>query len=234
MPKIAVVIPALNEEKSIGKVLDSIPKNLLSHYEWQIVVCDNGSTDATAQIAKEHGATVVYEKERGYGAACLKALSVVHPKTDIVVFLDADFSDHPQEMVKLIQEIEGGMDLVIGSRVLGQREKGALTLPQILGNFLATRLIWLFWKFHYTDLGPMRAIRYESLKKLNMQERNFGWTVEMQIKACEQNLRIKEVAVSYRKRIGKSKISGTVKGTILAGYTILKVIFCRFLGLSRK
>ncbi|MCS6984312.1 MAG: glycosyltransferase family 2 protein [Leptospiraceae bacterium] len=226
MAKVAVIIPALNEELAIGKVIEDIPTKQFSHLHWQIIVVDNGSTDRTAEVAQTHGAQVVKEKERGYGAACLKGLSLLDPSTDIVVFLDGDYADDPREMGLLLEPIlEDKADFVLGSRTKGRQERFALNIVQRFGNFVATRLIYFFWRVRYSDLGPFRAIRYEALRKLRMQDRNFGWTVEMQIKAAQQGLRILEVPVSYRRRIGKSKISGTLRGIFLAGYTILKVIF---------
>ena len=217
---IAVVIPALNEEESIGKVISHIPA-------WvdDIVVADNGSTDKTAKTAQIHGARVVIEPRRGYGAACLTALTTIN-NPDIVVFIDGDFSDYPQEMSCLVEPIsKGEADIVIGSRVLGKRQKGALTPQQVAGNALACFLIRLIWKFSYTDLGPFRAVRFSSLQELHMKDRDYGWTVEMQIKAIRCGLNIQEVPVSYRQRIGQSKVSGTVKGVIGAGTKILYTIF---------
>lgn len=221
--KIAVIIPALNEEHAIGKVLNDIPKvqNLF------IFVADNGSVDNTAKKAKEIGAFVVEESRRGYGWACLAGMKIAGKyNPEIVVFLDADYSDYPDEMLSLIKPIlQDEVDFVVGSRVKGVREKGAL-LPQArFGNWLASFLINLFWGFKYTDLGPFRAIKWQALKVLNMQDKTFGWTVEMQIKALKHDLKITEVPVKYRKRIGASKVTGTLSGTIKAGYKILWTIF---------
>lgn len=220
--KIVVIIPAFNEEQSLPKVINEIPD-----FVDEIVVADNGSNDNTVAVAKKSGATVVTEIERGYGAACLKAVDYIKNKSyDIIVFLDGDYSDHPQEMNLVVEPIiKNDFDLVIGSRMLGKREKGAMLPQAIFGNWLATFLIKLFWKYHFTDLGPFRAIKYSSLLKLNMRDRNFGWTVEMQIKAAKQKMKTTEVPVSYRKRIGKSKVTGTLKGTIKASVKILYLIF---------
>lgn len=220
--RIGVVIPALNEQDAIGHVISSIP-------DWAdiVVVGDNGSTDATAARARAAGAIVVVEPDRGYGAACLAALPRLGP-VDIVVFVDGDFSDHPEEMAALVDPIaEGNFDLVVGSRTLGRAELGALTVQQRFGNWLATWLIRLIWGVKFTDLGPFRAIRQNHLADLGMADRNYGWTVEMQVKAAERRYRILEVPVSYRRRIGISKISGTIRGTVLAGTKILSIIFRR-------
>ena len=219
-PKISVIIPAFNEERAIGRVLEEIPSTVS-----EVIVVDNGSTDATAAIARLRGAVVVHEPTRGYGQACLRGLSALSD-TDIVVFLDGDYSDFPEEMPALYEPIvSGAADLVVGSRVLGQREKGAL-LPQArFGNWLSTRLIrWLFG-VSFTDLGPFRAIGYKALKRLEMCDRDFGWTVEMQVKAARLEMRCTEVPVRYRKRIGTSKISGTLSGSVRAGHKILWTIF---------
>jgi len=217
--RIAVVIPALNEERAIGRVLADMPPLVDV-----TVVADNGSSDRTAEVAQAHGAMVVAEPERGYGAACLAALRHVGD-ADIVVFMDGDYSDHAAEMITLVQPIATGeVDMVIGSRVLGAREAGSLTPQQRFGNWLATRLIRLIWGARYTDLGPYRAISREALARLGMTDRNYGWTVEMQIRAAVAALRVREVPVSYRRRIGQSKVSGTIKGTVMAGVKILSVI----------
>ncbi len=220
-----VVIPALNEEKSIGHVLAGIPRDLVRH----IVVVDNGCTDRTGEVAETGGAVVLREDEKGYGAACLKGIAwcaLQKPLPDVLCFLDADYSDHPEEMAKVLNPIRSDQaDLVIGSRALGERERGSMTVPQVFGNWLATRLLKLFYGVQFTDLGPFRAIRFEALQQIGMQDRNFGWTVEMQLKAAKQGLRCAEVPVSYRRRIGVSKVSGTVKGTVMAGYKILFTLF---------
>lgn len=218
-----VVIPMLNEEDSIGPVLRALPP------VQQVIVCDNGSTDNSPEIARSLGATVVLEPQRGYGAACLKGLEYIaaaESTPEIVVFLDGDFSDHPEEITALVHKIQAeDFDFVVGSRIKGQREKGAMLFQALFGNRLACFLMWLFWGARYSDLGPFRAIRYAALLDLKMSDRNFGWTIEMQIKATEQKLKTIEVPVSYRKRIGQSKISGTILGSIKAGYKILYTIF---------
>lgn len=223
--KIDVVIPAHNEEKAIGHVLNEIPKALVS----RIIVVDNASTDETATKARIAGAEVVKEDIPGYGRACLKGLRLLSESNqlpDIVVFLDGDYSDFPEYLPHLTRPILANKaDLVIGSRALGNAEKGSMTVPQLFGNWLATRLIKIFFGYQFTDLGPFRAIRYSSLNALNMQDKDYGWTVEMQVKAAKHRLRCTEVPVPYRKRIGTSKISGTIKGTFLAGNKILWTIF---------
>lgn len=226
-PVIDVIIPAYNEEQSIGNVLRDIPKDLVR----EVLVCNNASTDKTALVAKENGATVLDQPQKGYGSACLKGIEYIKAKPkeaqpDIVVFLDGDYSDHPEEMPKLIQPIiEQDMDMVIGSRATGQMENGAMMPQQIFGNWLATNLIRLFYRYDFTDLGPFRAIRYDKLIEIDMKDPDFGWTVEMQVKAAKHKFKCTEVAVTYRKRIGVSKVSGTIKGTILAGHKILWTIF---------
>lgn len=226
MPEIIdVVIPAYNEEASISLVLNDIPDTLVR----EVIVCNNASTDRTRDMAMQSGATVLDQPKKGYGSACLKGLEYIAQKDvkpDIVVFLDADYSDHPEEMVDILRPIiEYDQDMVIGSRALGKMEEGAMMPQQIFGNWLATNLIKLIYKYHFTDLGPFRAIRYNRLCDLEMKDPDFGWTVEMQVKAAKQGLRCTEVPVSYRKRIGISKVSGTIRGTILAGHKILWTIF---------
>lgn len=220
-----VVIPAFNEEESIPKVLNDIPKSLVR----EMVVVNNNSTDNTAENAAKAGATVLAENRQGYGAACLKGIAHLKQKEtppDVVVFLDADYSDHPEQLSDLLQPIrEQQMDMVIGSRSLGAREKGSMTPQQVFGNWLATFLMKLFYGVKYTDLGPFRAIRYDALMQIGMKDQTYGWTVEMQLKAAKQKLKTCEVPVDYRRRIGVSKVSGTVKGTILAGYKIITTIF---------
>ncbi|MCB0493207.1 MAG: glycosyltransferase family 2 protein [Cyclobacteriaceae bacterium] len=224
-PKIYVIIPAFNEENGVGQVLSEIPKDLVT----EVVVINNASTDDTERVAKRGGATVLREPVSGYGRACLKGIAYLKEVTltpDVVVFLDADHSDYPEEMIDLVQPIlQDKADIVIGSRVLGQKETGSMTPQQIFGNWLATRLLKLFYGVKFTDLGPFRAIRYSSLLEMNMQDKTYGWTVEMQLKAAKMKMRCLEMPVRYRKRIGFSKISGTVKGTVLAGYKILYTIF---------
>lgn len=220
------IIPALDEEKSIGKVLAEIPKKFQGGYHSKVLVVDNGSKDNTAKLAQKAGATVLTEPERGYGAACLKGMAGIEEDCFAVVFLDADYSDFPGEAEYLLAPIFlEKADLVIGSRTITKNSANVLLPQQRFGNWLAVFLIRLFWGFTYTDLGPFRAIKYDSLAALGMKDRNFGWTVEMQIKALQCGLRIQEVPVSYRKRIGKSKISGTVSGTFKAGIIILATIF---------
>jgi len=221
-PKISIIIPALNEEESIGQVLNDIPGEIVE----EVIVVDNGSSDNTVTVSKGLGANVILEPLRGYGAACLKGISILKQDTDIVVFLDADYSDYPQDLHTVVKPIiNDNADMVIGSRMSGDRERGALLPQAIFGNKLATFLIQLFWGFKYTDLGPFRAIKYRDLLALNMIDKNFGWTVEMQIKALQKGLRIVEVPVRYRKRIGKSKITGTFSGTVRAGVKIIYTIF---------
>jgi glycosyltransferase involved in cell wall biosynthesis len=224
-PKIVVIIPAYNEENSIAKVVDNIPKELVN----EVIVVNNNSNDDTDINAQNAGATVLHEGRPGYGYACLKGIEYakqLQPLPDIVVFIDADYSDHPEEMPLLLHPIlNEGMDMVIGSRNLGKKQKGSMTVPQVFGNWLATRLLKIIYGVRYTDLGPFRAIRYDKLIGMNMQDTTYGWTVEMQLKAAKLKMKITEVPVSYRKRIGLSKISGTVKGTVLAGYKIITTIF---------
>ena len=219
--RISIIIPAYNEESSIGLVLDALPQEKIH----EIIVVDNGSTDATARVAQEHGARVVKEPRKGYGSACLKGIDELDAP-DIVVFIDGDFSDFPEEIVLLISPIETGeKDFVLGSRMILPKSQLAL-LPQVrYGNRLAVFLIKLFFKHKFTDLGPFRAIRYSSLMSIGMKDMDFGWTVEMQIKAVRNGLRIQEVPVNYRKRVGISKISGTVLGTFRAGTKIIYTIF---------
>jgi len=221
---IKVIIPAYNEEESISKVLNDIP-SLVD----EVIVVNNGSTDATAQRAKDAGATVISEPRRGYGYACLAGMEHIASCSalpDIVVFLDGDYSDYPEELTKLIEPIENkGIDLVIGARVPQLREPNSMTPQQIFGNWLATTLMRLFFGAKFTDLGPFRAIKYDKLLALDMEDKTYGWTVEMQLKAVKKKYSYTEVPMNYRNRIGVSKVSGTVKGSFLAGVKILTWIF---------
>jgi hypothetical protein len=223
MPTVDVAIPAYNEADSIGLVLDALPRPPVR----RVVVADNNSRDRTATVAREHGATVVPASRQGYGSACLAALEELRRlgAPEIVVFVDADYSDHAEELPRLIAPIaDDRADLVIGSRVSGQRERGAL-LPQArLGNALACAMIRILYRHRYTDLGPFRAIRWSSLESLGMRDPNFGWTAEMQVKALRRGLRVVEVPVSYRRRVGVSKITGTFTGTLRAGCKIITTI----------
>ena len=220
--RIVVIIPAFNEEQSLPKVIADIPS-----FADEIIVVDNGSTDMTAKAAQDAGATVLTENEKGYGAACLKAIDYIKDKNyDIVVFLDGDYSDFPEEMNLVVEPIiKEDYDLVIGSRMIGKMEKGAMLPQAIFGNWLASFLIKLFWGYKFTDLGPFRAVKYSSFVKLNMADRNYGWTVELQVNAAKQKMKSTEVPVSYRKRIGKSKVTGTLSGTVKASAKILYLIF---------
>jgi glycosyltransferase involved in cell wall biosynthesis len=217
-----VIIPAFNEERSIGLVLDEIPRD---HADGVIVV-DNASTDRTAEVARERGAVVLREGERGYGAACLRGIAHTGEDTDVVVILDGDHSDYPEDLPDLLRPIaEGHADFVIGSRVLGRAEKGALPWNQRWGNWLACRLMRALFGREFTDMGPFRAIRRRELLSFDMKDKTFGWNVEMQAKAVIAGTRVEEVPVRYRRRIGKSKISGTLRGTIMAGTKIIGTIF---------
>jgi glycosyltransferase involved in cell wall biosynthesis len=220
--KIAVIIPVLNEEKTLPLVLKDIPTDLVD----EVVVVDNGSSDRTPEIAKELGATVLRESRRGYGYPCLKGIEYLNTKRpDIVVFVDGNYSDYPDEIGKLIEPmVMEDYDMVLGSRVMGRAEEGALRFPVRFGNLLATTLISIFYGFKYTDLGPFRAIRFDKLLQLDMND-NLGWTVEMQAKAVKCKLKIKEVPVSYRIGTGKSKFTGNIKGIFIIGYRILKAVF---------
>jgi len=223
-PIIKVIIPAINEEESISKVIAEIPK-IVS----EIIVVDNGSSDNTKKIAKLAGATVLEQPKKGYGNACLKGLEYISTtikKPDIIVFLDGDYSDYPQEMTNILAPIlNNKVDFVIGARVTDYREKGSMTLAQLFGNWLATFLMRMLFNSTFTDLGPFRAIKYDKLLALKMEDKTYGWTVEMQLKALKQNLRYTEIPVHYKKRIGISKVSGTIKGAIFAGIKILSWIF---------
>ncbi len=211
----------LNEEQTLPLVLNDIPKDLVD----EVVVVDNGSTDKTPSIARESGATLLFESRRGYGFPCLKGMEYLKTAgTDIVVFADGNYSDHPDEIIKLVEPIVNeDYDLVCGSRVMGDVQEGALRAPVRFGNLLATVLIRLFYGFKYTDVGPFRAIKFEKLLKLDMSD-NLGWTVEMQAKAVKCGFKIKEVPVSYRAGTGKSKITGSALGIAKVGYRIIRAI----------
>lgn len=224
--KISVIIPAFNESDSIGKVIKDIPKDLVS----EIIVVNNNSSDNTEDVAVNLGATVLQELNRGYGYACLKGIEYLRSKDDadkpdIVVFLDGDYSDFPEEMVNLVNPmLKHNYDLVIGSRMTGNRESGSMLPQAVIGNFIATKLIKLFYGYGFTDLGPFRAIKFDKLTRLDMEDTTYGWTVEMQVKAAKHKLKYTEVPVSYRKRIGVSKVTGTIEGTIKASYKIIWTI----------
>jgi glycosyltransferase involved in cell wall biosynthesis len=220
-----VVIPAFNEEENIGKVVGAIDRNLVRH----VVVVDNGSTDGTAQEASDAGAVVQVENSMGYGSACLKGIAwcnALPEPPEVITFMDGDFSDHPEQMDRLLDPIkEEGYDMIIGSRALGEKESGSMTPQQIFGNKVATIMIRIMYRVRFTDLGPFRAIRTEALNRIEMKDRTYGWTVEMQVKAIRKGLKFGEVAVDYRCRgAGQSKVAATLKGTILAGYKIITTI----------
>lgn len=224
IPLIKVIIPAFNEAESITHVIKEIPD-----FVDEVIVVSNNSTDKTEINAENAGATVLSESRKGYGYACLKGLDYIskqNQKPDIIIFLDGDYSDHPEELDKIIQPIiEENKDFVVGARVKKWREKGSMTFPQIFGNKLATSLMKLLFNSRFTDLGPFRAIKYKKLLQLEMEDKTYGWTVEMQLKALRQNLSYVEVPVHYKNRIGVSKVSGTIKGAIFAGVKILGWIF---------
>ncbi|WP_375236141.1 glycosyltransferase family 2 protein [Winogradskyella sp.] len=224
MTNIKVIIPAYNEADSIPHVIKDIP-DIVD----EIIVVSNNSTDDTEANAKNAGATVLVEKRKGYGYACLKGMDYISEqikKPDIVVFLDGDYSDYPEELTKIVKPIiEKDIDFVIGSRVKELREVGSMTVPQIFGNWLATSLMKLFFRSTFTDLGPFRAIKYDKLIDLQMEDKTYGWTVEMQLKVLKKKYSYTEIPVNYRNRIGVSKVSGTVKGAIFAGIKILTWIF---------
>jgi glycosyltransferase involved in cell wall biosynthesis len=220
---VKVIIPAFNEQGAIGKVVRAIPKDIVT----EVVVVNNGSSDNTVKVAYEAGATVLTEVAKGYGYACLKGIDYLKSSPpDVVVFMDGDYSDYPEEIADLLGPIKHNeTDLVIGSRVLGNREKGSLTPQQVFGNWLATSLLHLFYNVKFTDLGPFRAIRFNKLIELEMTDKTYGWTVEMQLKAAKNGLKCAELPVRYRRRVGQSKVSGTIKGSVMAGYKILVTIF---------
>ncbi len=224
-PRILVIIPAYNEEESIGKVINDIPKDLVD----EVVVINNNSTDNTPLNAASAGATVIDEAQMGYGYACLRGIQYAKDKKDrpdIIVFLDGDYSDYPEEMRQLARPIiEDDINMVIGSRTTGNSERGALLPQQVFGNWLAITLIRLLYGMKFTDLGPFRAIKFDKLLQLNMNDTTYGWTVEMQVKAAKKKFKCTEVPVSYRRRIGVSKIAGTLSGSLKAGYKILWTIF---------
>ena len=218
---ITVVIPAFNEEDAVGLVLEELPADLVD----SVIVVDNASTDRTAEVAKAAGAIVAEEPERGYGAACLRGIDSVPEETTIVVFLDADHSDFPDDLpTRVAPVLASEAELVIGSRILGERESGAMVPQAFWGNKLAVTLIRAIWGHRYTDLGPFRVIRKDALDRLGMAVRDYGWTIEMQIRAIEEGLRLLERPVRYRRRIGQSKITGTIGGTVRAGSKILYTI----------
>ncbi|MBU6340342.1 MAG: glycosyltransferase family 2 protein [Bacteroidetes bacterium] len=228
VPIIDVIIPVYNESEALPRVLAQLPKNLLRN----IIVCNNGSTDNSAELARACGALVVDEPAKGYGNACLAGMAYLEKQgileqPDVVVFLDGDYSDYPEELPNVVAPIlNDGQDLVIGSRLKGGLEPGAMTVPQRFGNWLAPLLIRLFFNYRFSDLGPFRAIRWQALQAMQMKDRNYGWTVEMQVKAAILGLKCTEVPVRYRKRGGgKSKVSGTIKGSVLAGWKIIGTIF---------
>lgn len=221
---IKIIIPAYNEEASIAYVIKDVP-----NFVEEIIVVSNHSTDNTIEVAKKAGATVLSEEKKGYGYACLEGMRYIsesETKPDIVVFLDGDYSDYPEQLTEIVAPIiKNNIDFVIGARDEKLREKGSMTLPQKFGNWLATSLMTLFFSSRFTDLGPFRAIKYEKLLSLNMEDKTYGWTVEMQLKVLKKNYSYIEVPVKYRNRIGVSKVSGTVKGAIFAGFKILGWIF---------
>ncbi|MEL7270855.1 MAG: glycosyltransferase family 2 protein [Bacteroidota bacterium] len=224
MPSIKVIIPAVNEGESIGKVVSEIPNSVD-----EIIVVNNGSTDDTHENAEKAGATVLLEERKGYGFACLKGMQYIEQQSkspDVIVFIDGDYSDYPEELDKVVAPIlEDDVDFVVGARTKALREPGSMTPQQVFGNQLATFLMRLFFRARFTDLGPFRAIKYEKLKILDMQDKTYGWTVEMQLKVLKKKMAYCEVPVRYKRRIGVSKVSGTIKGTIFAGVKILGWIF---------
>ncbi|WP_405412657.1 glycosyltransferase family 2 protein [Maribacter sp. Asnod1-A12] len=224
MTDIKVIIPAFNEANSIAHVINELPKTVS-----EVIVVNNNSTDDTVKNAEAAGATVLTETRKGYGYACLKGLDYVanlSKQPDIIVFIDGDYSDYPEELNKIVAPIlEKNIDFVVGARTKALREEGSMTPQQVFGNWLATFLMHLFFGAKFTDLGPFRAIKYEKLKELNMEDKTYGWTVEMQLKILKKKMTYTEVPVRYKRRIGISKVSGTVKGSIFAGIKILGWIF---------
>lgn len=224
IPNIKVIIPAYNEEASIGLVIQDLPE-IVS----EVIVVNNHSTDKTAEVAQKAGATVLLETQKGYGYACLKGLAYIQTqeeKPEIVVFLDGDYSDYPEKLVEIVAPIlQKDIDFTLGARSKNLREAGSMTLPQIFGNWLATTLMKIFFRSRFTDLGPFRAIKYNKLLALQMEDKTYGWTVEMQLKVLKRKYTYQEIPVPYRNRIGVSKVSGTVKGAIFAGFKILGWIF---------
>jgi glycosyltransferase involved in cell wall biosynthesis len=219
--KIAVIIPVLNEEKTLPRVIKDISRDLVD----EVVVIDNGSKDRTPAIVREEGATLLFEARKGYGYPCLKGIEYLKTKKpDIVAFLDGNYSDYPDEILKIVEPIvKEDYDLVCGSRVMGRAEEGALRFPVLFGNFLATVLMKLFYGFKYTDVGPFRAIKFDRLLELDMND-NLGWTIEMQVKAVKKKFKITEVPVSYRAGTGKSKFTGNITGILKIGYRIIRAI----------
>lgn len=230
--RVIVIIPAFNEARSIGKVIGDLPKDVIE----EVVVVNNASTDETEENARAAGATVIREQRQGYGWACLKGIEYAKTKTpDVIVFLDGDYSDHPEEIAHLLKPIqENKADFVLGSRMIGNREPGAMLPQALIGNRIACGLMQLFWGGRYTDLGPFRAIRFKELMALGMEDKTYGWTIEMQIKALKADMRYQEVPVSYRKRVGVSKITGTVSGTIKASFKILWTIAYYAIATNKK
>lgn len=224
MPNIKVIIPAYNEADSIALVINDIPSIVN-----EVIVVNNNSTDKTAEVAQKAGATVLFQPQMGYGNACLKGMEYVaslSQKPDIIVFMDGDYSDYPEELTKIVKPIiKDNLDFVIGARVGRLQEKGSMMPQQHFGNWLATFLMRILFGAKFTDLGPFRAIKYQKLLDLQMQDKTYGWTIEMQLKALKQNLTYIEVPLKYKKRIGVSKVSGTIKGSIFAGVKILGWIF---------
>ena len=224
MQRIKVIIPAYNEQDSIGLVVGDIPRIVD-----EVIVVNNNSSDDTVKVARAAGATVLSEKRSGYGYACLKGIDYIkglETKPNIVVFLDGDYSDYPEELVQIVAPIQNGTaDFVVGARVKELRAQGSMTPQQVFGNWLACFLMKILYKSTFTDIGPFRGIRWDTLVDLNMSDKTYGWTVEMQLKVLQKAISYQEIKVNYRERIGVSKVSGTLKGTIFAGIKILSWIF---------